>query len=422
MSKSISPDTVIGHYRVVSLIGEGGMGEVYLAQDTKLDRKVALKILPADLSENQDRMRRFVQEAKAAAALNHPNILTVHEIGHFENLRFIATELIEGQTLRARLRGNPLPLHEALDVALQVASALNAAHDAGIVHRDIKPENIMLRDDGLAKVLDFGLAKLIEKKSEPASPEDVTRVHNKTSSGLVMGTVAYMSPEQARGKRIDSRSDIWSLGVVMYEMLTGRTPFAGETTSDAIATILTRDPAPLDKNRPAELQRIIRKSLQKNADERYQTIRDLQLDLKALKRELEFSEELERSQIPSFTKSPIVSASPLSEYATVIQPAVSTQNNVPQKTSSAEYFVSEFAKHKRGVAAPLAAVGVAVIGAGYWFSNLRSAETNNAIDSLAVLPFKNQSTNLFTLRSVTRTKRSQSLKEPLWNAIGGYIG
>ncbi len=215
MNKKLSANTTLSHYRIVSKIGAGGMGEVYLAEDTHLERQVALKVLRAEIADDEERVRRFVQEAKAASALNHPNILTVYEIGHFENSRYIATELIKGETLRDRLRGGPLPLRETLDVAVQVAAALNAAHEAGIVHRDIKPENIMLRDDGLAKVLDFGLAKLTETKSETISSEDVTRVHVKTSPGLVMGTVAYMSPEQARGKEIDSRSDIWSLGVVI---------------------------------------------------------------------------------------------------------------------------------------------------------------------------------------------------------------
>ncbi|MEK6325194.1 MAG: protein kinase [Acidobacteriota bacterium] len=393
----------LSHYRIISKIGAGGMGEVYLAEDTHLKRRVALKVLLAEVADDEDRVRRFVQEAKAASALNHPNILTVYEVGHFENSRYIATELIKGETLRDRLRVGPLPLRDTLDVVLQVAAALNAAHEAGIVHRDIKPENIMLRDDGLAKVLDFGLAKLTEKKSEASSSEDVTRVHVKTSPGLVMGTVAYMSPEQARGKEIDSRSDIWSLGVVIYEMLTRRAPFAEETTSDSIAAILTRDAAPLDENTPMELRRIIRKTLQRKADERYQTIRDLQLDLKALKRELEFSEELERSQIPSLTRSSNVSTTQTAENATFVVPpsggsGFTLTQGPPEggttNTSSAEYLVSEIRKHKRSVATLLAVVLVAVSGAGYWFSNLRGS--SEAIDSLAVLPFQNKSSDADT--------------------------
>jgi serine/threonine-protein kinase len=380
----------LSHYRIISKIGAGGMGEVYLAEDTHLERRVALKVLLPEVADDEERVRRFVQEAKAASALNHPNILTVYEIGHSEDLRFIATELIKGETLRDRLRGEPLTLRETLDVALQVAAALNAAHDAGIVHRDIKPENIMLRDDGVAKVLDFGLAKLSEKRSETISSEDVTRVHVKTSPGLVLGTVAYMSPEQARGKEIDSRSDIWSLGVVIYEMLTRRTPFAEETTSDAIAAILTKEPAPLERNTPPELQRIIRKSLQKKADERYQTVKDFQLDLKHLKRELEFSEQLERSRISGFTKSSNVTTNQMSEAATGMQPAAaSTLNGLSSQRSG--YLIGEIKNHKLGVAVGLTVL-LATIGLGYWFVTKRGANTRQ-IESIAVMPFVNESRN-----------------------------
>ena len=384
----------LSHYRIISKLGEGGMGEVYLAEDIELERQVALKVLRAEIAGDEERVPRFVQEAKAASALNHPNILTVYEIGRAKDVRFIAAELIKGETLRDRLRVEPLSLGEALDVALQVAAALNAAHQAGIVHRDVKPENIMLRDDGLVKVLDFGLAKLTEKP-EPVSSEDVTRVHVKTSPGLEMGTVAYMSPEQARGKQVDSRSDIWSLGVVIYEMLTKRTPFADETTSDTIAAILTREPAPLDSETPPELQRIVRKSLQRRADERYQTIRDFQLDLKSLKRELEFSEELERSQVSSVSASSTASAG-----QTSAAPAVSSTSAAPQtlevsaarQTSSAEYLISEIKRHKQGMAGVLFAFLIAAIGIGYWFLSTRNASAKS-IESIAVLPFVNEGGN-----------------------------
>ena len=260
------------HYRIVSKIGEGGMGEVYLADDTQLGRQVALKVLPADVARDEEHVRRFVQEAKASSALNHPNILTVHEIGKFKDSRYIATELIKGETLRTRLAGEPLTLGEVLDIGQQVAAALVAAHAAGIVHRDIKPENIMVRDDGLVKVLDFGLAKLTEQGTEPIDSEGETRSPINTSAGIVLGTAAYMSPEQARGKVVDVRSDVWSLGVVIYEMLANSRPFVGETPTDVMAAILIKDPAPVDENTPHEMQRIIRKSLQKKADERYQTV------------------------------------------------------------------------------------------------------------------------------------------------------
>ena len=383
-------NSTISHYRILSKIGAGGMGEVYLAQDLHLERKVALKVLHAEIAEDEERVRRFVQEAKAASALNHPNILTVYEIGHLEKSRYIATELIKGENLRDRLRAEPLTLSETLDIALQVAAALNAAHEAGIVHRDIKPENIMLRDDGLAKVLDFGLAKLTEKKSETISLEDTTRVQ--TLPGLVMGTVVYMSPEQARGKKVDARSDIWSLGVLIYEMCARRTPFAGETTSDIIAAILTKDPTPLDVETPPELQRIIRKSLQKRADERYQTAKDFQLDLKNLKRELEFSEQLERSQIPEFTKPRNVKTSELDEAVTVAQPAdVSTVKSLSGQPSAIQTQAGKSKVQRLGVASGLIVL-LATIGVGFWFVTNRSSGIRQ-IESIAVMPFVNESGN-----------------------------
>src|SRR5438105_8446286 len=224
--------TKLGRYEIRSKIGAGGMGEVYLAQDAKLDRKVALKILPAELAADEDRMRRFVQEAKAASALNHPNIITIYEIDETGSGHFIATEFIEGETLREREQ-KPLQLSESLDIATQLASALAAAHAAGIVHRDIKPENVMLRHDGIVKVLDFGLAKLTDRISpEAVESEALTRANIKTEPGVVMGTVIYMSPEQARGLPVDARTDIFSLGVVIYEMLAARNPFQGATPSD----------------------------------------------------------------------------------------------------------------------------------------------------------------------------------------------
>jgi len=368
------------------------MGEVYLAEDTELERSVALKVLLAEVAGDEDRVRRFVQEAKAASALNHPNILTVYEIGSFENSRFIATELIRGETLRERLQGESLTLRETLDAAAQIASALNAAHSAGIVHRDIKPENVMLRDDGLVKVLDFGLAKLTEKKPENLDSEGETRaLEVKTSPGMVMGTVAYMSSEQARGKEVDARSDIWSLGVVLYEMLTKRTPFAGETPNDSIAAILAREPAPLDENTPKELRRIIRKSLQKKRDERYQTIKDFLLDVKNLKRELEFAEELERSAVPHSMKSSNVSASGSGENATAILPAaISTQSSLPQPTSSAEYIVGKVSSNKLAAAFG-SVILLALIGLGYWYFFNRTAAKQ--IESIAVMPFVNESGN-----------------------------
>ncbi len=300
MNKELAANTTLAHYRIVSRLGAGGMGEVYLAQDTKLDRKVAIKFLHEEFSKDADKLGRFIQEAKAASALNHPNILTVYEIGDVDGKNYIATELIDGQTLREHLsRKESLQLNTILKIGVQVSEALAAAHQAGIVHRDIKPENIMIRRDGYAKVLDFGLVKLTEKKNaDDVSLEDATRAFINTTPGLVMGTVSYMSPEQARGKETDARTDIWSLGVVLYEMLSGKVPFSGETVNHTIVSILEKELLLLE-NVPAELQRIVRKSMTKDVDMRYQSARDLLIDLKNLRRDLDIQGELERSVVPN---------------------------------------------------------------------------------------------------------------------------
>ena len=275
----------IGHYRIESLLGAGGMGEVYLARDELLGRKVALKFLPEHLTAEATQLSRFKSEARTASALNHPNILTVHEIGAEGNRHFIATEFIEGITLRALLARGRMNLHDALEIAVQVASALAAAHETGVVHRDIKPENIMVRPDGYAKVLDFGIAKLTEQHPG-SSAHEIGTTTLQTQPGLVLGTARYMSPEQTRGQKADVRSDIWSLGVVVYEMVGGVPPFSGETPSDCIASILTREPPPLSgvsPNVPLKLQSIVQKALRKNSDERYQTIDEMLADLRRLK-------------------------------------------------------------------------------------------------------------------------------------------
>ena len=293
MEESFPPTNLL-HYRIISKLGAGGMGEVYLAEDTRLDRKVALKILNEDVASDSDRLRRFVQEAKAASALNHPNIITIHEIGETANRRFIAIEFIEGETLHDRLKSGPLSLRSVLDAGIQIGSALQAAHDANIVHRDIKPENVMVRPDGLIKVLDFGIAKVTGPVTSQVDAEAPT-LKGGTSPGTIVGTAAYMSPEQARGKPIDARTDIFSLGVVLYEMLTGRKPFEGETSMDVIAAILHKEPPPISESMPdvpAEIERIVSKLLRKDCDERYQTIKDLLIDLKDAQRELEFENKL----------------------------------------------------------------------------------------------------------------------------------
>ncbi len=280
----------IGRYLILSLIATGGMGEVYLARDDKLGRPVAIKLLSSRFTEDTERVRRFEQEARAASALNHPNILTIYEIGHSNDLEFIATEFVEGETVRERLRRAPFTLREAIDTAAQIAIALSAAHQAGIIHRDIKPENVMLRPDGFVKVLDFGLAKLTEEP-DSANHTHLSKTEQvRTDTGVVMGTVSYMSPEQVRGFDLDARSDIFSLGSTLYEMATGKKAFQSKTTSDCVVAILEKEPAPLARfveNVPAEFERILRKALAKDRMERYQTVKDLHLDLKNLSREME---------------------------------------------------------------------------------------------------------------------------------------
>jgi serine/threonine protein kinase len=274
----------LGHYQIISLLGSGGMGDVYLAKDTRLGRRVALKLLPDYLTDDETGVRRFKREARAASALNHPNLVTIYEIEQADGRYFIATEFVEGETLREHLRGGRLTLDEALDIAAQIAGALSQAHQAGIVHRDIKPENIMLNPQGRVKVLDFGLAKY----TPPTDDGEAESTAAYTLPGTLMGTTAYMSPEQARGLVVDARTDIWSLGVVLYEMVAGRTPFNGQTSSDVLAAILEHEPEPLPNETlaPESLQRIIRRTVEKERERRYHSSKDLALDLEDLQREL----------------------------------------------------------------------------------------------------------------------------------------
>ncbi|MDT4897654.1 MAG: eukaryotic-like serine/threonine-protein kinase [Acidobacteriota bacterium] len=283
---------VVGPYRIVRELGVGGMGEVYLAQDARLGRLVALKILRSFFAADDTRLRRFQREARAASALNHPNILTIYEVGEADNVHFISTEFIDGQTLRELIPQASLSLAEILDIIVQVASALEAAHAAGIIHRDIKPENIMRRADRVVKILDFGIAKLTESSTSEFSSEAPTMIKTQTETGIVMGTPRYMSPEQARGLLVDERTDIWSLGCVLYEMLSGSAPFAGATRVDTLVALLEREPQPLfesAKDAPAELQqlqRIVSKALRKERDERYRTVTEMLADLKSVNREI----------------------------------------------------------------------------------------------------------------------------------------
>src|SRR5437763_3573044 len=348
---------LIGHYRVEALIGVGGMGEVYLARDERLGRKVALKLLPKRLTADETQLSRFKTEARSASALNHPNILTVYEIGAEGNRQFIATEFIEGMTLRASLACGRMNLHAALEIAVQVASALAAAHETGVVHRDIKPENIMLRPDGYAKVLDFGIAKLTEQRPASDHYELGTPAVLQTQPGLVLGTGHYMSPEQARGQTVDARSDIWSLGVVLYEMVGGIRPFLGETPSDCVASILKTEPPPLSgvlSDVPLKLESMLQKALRKNSDERYQTIKEMLADLRNLKGELE------------------------------------AEGSSPQTKARAESIVSKIKRHKRGVLLTLAAALLAAAAFAYSFYFVAPAPSPNE-KSIAVLPFENRS-------------------------------
>jgi eukaryotic-like serine/threonine-protein kinase len=285
----------IAHYKVIKKIGSGGMGEVYLAEDTRLNRKVALKVLPQEFTKDKARIRRFEREAKTVTALNHPYILTIYDIGQFDSSTYIASEYIDGETLRQRMRTLRLPLKEILTIVTQVAEALTAAHQAGIIHRDIKPENIMLQRDGYVKVLDFGLSKPIENLSNASALHTLTSPD--TQTGVVIGTIRYMSPEQARGMKVDERGDLFSLGIVFYEMLTGRVPFEGATAADMLAAILEKRPVALQNSDeyPEELQWIVSKTLAKDPDERYQSAKDFLADLKRIRKHLEVDEEIKRS-------------------------------------------------------------------------------------------------------------------------------
>src|SRR5712692_9888638 len=390
---SLTTGTKLGRYEIRSKIGAGGMGEVYLAQDTKLDRKVALKILPAEVAAHPDRMRRFVQEAKAASALNHPNIITIHEIDDTDSGHIIATEFIDGETLRQHIRKAPLKLGDVLDVSAQIASALSAAHAAGIVHRGIKSENVMLPRDGIVKVLDFGLAKLTERLApDSVDTEAATKALVQTEPGVVLGTTAYMSPEQARGLAVDARTDIFSLGVVIYELVAGQAPFGGTTRSDLIAALLEREPPPLARftpEAPAELERIVMKALAKDPDERFQTARDLLIDLKRLKQKLDVDAELERTSAPELRSGGGDAKPSQAREAISTAPRATAQTafGSSSATSSAEYLVSGIKQHKLAAAIALL---VLVTGAAGLSVYLYSRNTEVTIESIAVLPFVNQ--------------------------------
>ena len=367
------------------------MGEVFLAQDTKLDRKVALKILPSEFAEDKDRMSRFVREAKSASALNHPNIITIHEIGESDGTHFIATEFIDGKTLNDYKQANPLNYKSALEIAIQVASALDEAHLAGIVHRDIKPDNVMIRANGLAKILDFGIAKLSDKRvgeergaKERVGEEDGTLIapspHRPiapsphTQPGMIIGTANYMSPEQAKGKVVDARTDIFSFGVVLYEMIAGQLPFEGENALEMIGAILKDEPKPLNSDVPNEITKIINKCLRKNRDERYQTIKDVGNDLKDVKQELELKNLMERSIVPNQdeNKTQILQATTLDEINQT------TTNQTVASNPKTKYLAA-------GLLTLLLAVG--------GFFGYKYLSPTKQIESIAVMPFENKSGN-----------------------------
>ncbi|OLE56005.1 MAG: hypothetical protein AUG51_00310 [Acidobacteria bacterium 13_1_20CM_3_53_8] len=365
-------------YKILDQLGVGGMGEVYLAEDMKLERKVALKLLPAYLSKNANRLRRFEQEARAASALNHPNVCVVHEVGEAEGGRhYIAMEYVEGETLRASLAGARPGINETLHISIQIASALAVAHKAGIIHRDIKPENVMLREDGLVKVLDFGLVKLAEKRLIAADAEATTLAQVKTAPGLIMGTVNYMSPEQARGVEVDERTDIFSLGAVLYEMIAGRSPFDGETTSDVISLLLQKEPQPLARlapDVPAELARIVMKALRKDREERYQVVKDMLLDLKSLKEELEFKSKLEQTVEPEFQSDAARGSEP-KKSAPIKEAASRTELIEPARTTASIERASFVKAHKRWVVSSLVALTLVGLVFGlYKFITRRNAE------------------------------------------------
>jgi eukaryotic-like serine/threonine-protein kinase len=389
---AIAAGTRLGRYEVRSMIGVGGMGEVYRAGDEKLSRDVAIKVLPASLTQDGDRVRRFEQEARAAGALNHPNILAVYDTGTHQGSPFIVAELLDGDQLRAQLDDGALPVPKAIEYAQQIAAGLAAAHAKGITHRDLKPENIFVTTNGFVKILDFGLAKLRPPEAAPDSVAPTQR--NVTAPGTVMGTASYMSPEQARGQEVDVRSDIFSLGVVLHEMVAGQSPFSGVNVIDVLGAILNQEPAPLRQfapDAPAELQRIVSKALRKDREQRYQLIKDMLIDLKDLKQELEFEAKLKGAQalvVPPSSGSVEARATPSAGGTTDARPAEVATSEVltARATSSAEYIVGEITQHRRGLAIALAAlILISIAGLAYY---LYSA---GAVKTIVVLPLVNAS-------------------------------
>jgi serine/threonine protein kinase/Tol biopolymer transport system component len=381
---SLNAGSQISAYQLLSPLGRGGMGEVYLALDTRLGRKVALKLLPAAFTTDADRTQRFALEARAASALNHPNIITVHEIGEAAtesgSLRYIVTEYVEGETLRQRMESLPQrrmkPL-EAIEIAMQIAAALSAAHDAGITHRDIKPENVMIRRDGIVKVLDFGLAKLTESASPVIDSQASTVARNITGAGVVMGTPRYMSPEQARGDKVDARTDIFSLGVALYEMISGRVPFTGTTPAEVTAAILRDSPPPLIESAPdapPEMERILENALRKDRDERYRTVKELLGELKDLIEERAFESRLERSLVSIGDELEAGKGSPVQRkpWQEFLRRHVATAVNLALHGQHPKPWREFLRRHKVAVVALSVVFSLGIVKGGAWLFGLMS--------------------------------------------------
>jgi serine/threonine-protein kinase len=386
--------TQLGRYQIRSLLGAGGMGEVYLAQDTSLNRKVALKVLPSDLASNQDRMRRFKQEATAAASLNHPNIAHIYEIGEVNDCNFIAMEYVDGTTLRHKIHDDDEDLAKLLRVLQHVAEGLAKAHDAGIIHRDLKPDNIMVTSDGHAKILDFGLAKLIEVPTSSDS-EGPTILQQHSTPGLILGTLGYMSPEQAQGKTkdVDHRSDIFSFGCILFEAITRRKAFSGQDQIDVLNKIIREPVASLatyNPSAPADLQRIVRRCLAKDPEQRYQNIKDVAIELKEVRRELQEGSFDTTTTTPTPTSNTEAQTVLMSE-ATRVSRTDESPVSASTRASSAEFIVNEIRQHKTAALIGTALVVIVAIAATVGFrSYLHASNTEAAVESIAVIPFMNQ--------------------------------
>jgi serine/threonine protein kinase/Flp pilus assembly protein TadD len=427
MTAPISPGSRLGRYEIKSHLGTGGMGEVYLARDTtELKRTVAIKVLPAQFASDTESMQRFIREAQTASSLNHPNIITIFEIGEADGSRFIVTEFIDGETLQERIARTRIEIDEAIDITIQVAIALAAAHKAKILHRDIKPANIMVRrDDGIVKLLDFGLAKPTAHPPEQGSPDsqDLTQTLLKTSPGIVLGTVAYMSPEQGRGVEVDERTDIWSLGCVLYEMLAGCLPFMATTTNEMLIVLQSKDKAPpllrYADDVPDRLEEIVTKALAKNRDQRYQSFNDMLVDLKRFKRSREDGVESERDTRAgrSQSASTVTVIDHVSQDAKTVGTQLGARSTV-HPSSSAEYIVSKISIHKRAAAITLAAIVLAAIALSYFFYFKNRAPALTDQDTILIADFDNKTGDPvfdLTLKQALAVQLGQS---PFLNIFG----